>query len=826
MKASRILLRWYKSFNISYRREAPARITEEGRPWNSLHVGDKFQHYYPFIEIPLEKDITTVVGGNESGKSHLLSAISKVLTGKGIDGSPFQQTDLCRYAIVPEHIDSSQRWANIGIQFDAEDEGDELGAALRMANITDSVKPKSITIVIGDPSPEIGAYVFIDRSPTPRRIKPEDLTKLRTCLPRIQFIDARAALPDNLMFDELAMALNQETEKVTLRFAQSKAQIAATFIQKLDLNTQTPPGDDVVKQLRSLQKELERGRQDVSDDAKLAVLLLRDVLDISDDAILSVLKLSVSERGYIDYHVNEWNRRIVDRLNLRKFWRQDDNAALTLRYRDGILYFDITDKTGATYTFKERSSGLRYFLSYYIQAKALEMSHRNHNAIILMDEPDSFLSILGQRNLLAVFESLVSYESSGQTCQLVYTTHSPFLINQNFPRRVRVVTKEEAEEGTQYQGRASSRRYEPVRSALGINCAQTLFMGATNLVLEGPTDQYLLTEIIRTNAKPETVSDWLDLNSVAIVSADGVDNVEKVLSASQWGDEPIPATVVVIDSDRKDVIKRITGSERGAKQLVEPDFALSIDELLSDKADQGLFVTIEDVVPWALYVTCLGKYLQRWKPATFAENAKKLLEEAKNKSLSEPNVVAAERIIRLIDSTSSLDKLGVLTEVVKLVSEDAEGSFKNDIFLLCNRVQRLCQRLNQRIDRSRQRASHRSVTNNIKRLIREFLQSREQGCSVIDAENLLIRIDREARAIDESSEKLRATISNMRSQLDAVSQTGQSRLVKELWTEWRAHFEFLKRDPLSAESAPVRPGTTENSNLATATADSVKSRAA
>ena len=47
-------------------------------------------------------------------------------------------------------------------------------------------------------------------------------------------------------------------------------------------------------------KELERGREDVSDDARLAVLLIRDVLGVTTEEILSVLKLSLSERGFID----------------------------------------------------------------------------------------------------------------------------------------------------------------------------------------------------------------------------------------------------------------------------------------------------------------------------------------------------------------------------------------------------------------------------------------------------------------------------------------------------------------------------------------------
>jgi putative AbiEii toxin of type IV toxin-antitoxin system len=818
MKASRILLRWYKSFNISYRRDGPARLTEQVGPWNRLHVGDKLQQFYPFIEISIEGDITTVVGANETGKSHLLSAIAKVLTGKGIDGAAFPQTDLCRYATVPENIDSSRRWANIGLQFDTENEGDDLGAALRKANIPDPVKPRTIAVVIGDPSPDIGAQVFIDGGPTPRKIKPEELEALRTCLPRIEFIDAKSALPDNLTFNELSNALGKDTGKLTVRYPLAQAQTAASFLQKLSLNPQTPPAEPLIKELHSIQHELERDRENVSDDAKLAVLLLRDVLGYSADDILGVLKQSLAQRGYIDYHLGEWNRRIVDRLNLRKFWRQDDNAALTLRYRDGILYFDMTDKTGATYTFKERSSGLRYFLSYYIQAKALEMSHRNRDSIILMDEPDSFLSILGQRNLLAVFESLVSFESSSQTCQLIYTTHSPFLINQNFPRRVRVVTKEEAEEGTQYQGKGSSRRYEPVRSALGINCAQTLFMGATNLVLEGPTDQFLLTEVIRANLKPETVSSWLDLNGIAIVSADGVDNVEKVLSASQWADEPIPATVVVIDSDRHDVIGRITGKERDSKRLVEPEFAIALEKLLLDGGDKGPFVTIEDVVPWRLYSTCLARYLERWKPTTYAEKAQYLGDVSKQEPDKETHVKAAERVLREIGGNHSLDKLGVLAEVVKVLADDREGEFKAEVSLLSNRIQRMCQRLNVLIDRGRQRASHRSVAHNIKRLIREFLRSREHGCSIIDAENLLVRIEGEARVVEESSERLRAAIDTFHNQLDALSQAGQSRLAGTDWNDWKSRFEFLKRNPLDPalpdDSAATRKASTAGNSLA------------
>src|SRR5262245_16688581 len=192
------------------------------------------------------------------------------------------------------------------------------------------------------------------------------------------------------------------------------------------------------------------------------------------------------------------------------------------------------------------------------------MTRANRSSIFLIDEPDAALSILGQRNLLAVFESLVSPESSGQTCQLVYTTHSPYLINRNFPRRLRVVKKEDAEQGTQYIEQARARRYEPVRTALGIDSAPSLFLGADNILMEGATDQFVLAEMIRVFATPQNVGEFLDLNAIEIVSADGVGNIENVLDQSHWADEPIPPTVILVDGDKiaRDVVDRVTKARR------------------------------------------------------------------------------------------------------------------------------------------------------------------------------------------------------------------------------------------------------------------------
>jgi len=62
MKVASVLLRWYKSFNVSYM-NYPDRVAGVAhRPWNRLGRLTDDDDAFPFIEIPFEDDITTVVG--------------------------------------------------------------------------------------------------------------------------------------------------------------------------------------------------------------------------------------------------------------------------------------------------------------------------------------------------------------------------------------------------------------------------------------------------------------------------------------------------------------------------------------------------------------------------------------------------------------------------------------------------------------------------------------------------------------------------------------------------------------------------------------------
>jgi hypothetical protein len=122
-------------------------------PWDSFHG-----HAFPFVEISLDRRITTIVGANESGKSHLLSAVAKVFTGKSVGDDAEQEyaiQDICRYCAfegLEENI-----WPHIGIEltFDSAEEYQTLLKSLGFTVPTvedDGKSPAKRCVVILDGS--------------------------------------------------------------------------------------------------------------------------------------------------------------------------------------------------------------------------------------------------------------------------------------------------------------------------------------------------------------------------------------------------------------------------------------------------------------------------------------------------------------------------------------------------------------------------------------------------------------------------------------------------------------------------------------------------
>lgn len=99
------------------------------------------------------------------------------------------------------------------------------------------------------------------------------------------------------------------------------------------------------------------------------------------------------------------------------------------------LEFWIKDEGERLYP-KQRSRGVRWFLSFYMELKA-SASMSGKQMILLVDEPGVSLHARAQEDVLKVFEDIKD------KIQIIYTTHSPHLVEINKLHRVLAVQRDD-----------------------------------------------------------------------------------------------------------------------------------------------------------------------------------------------------------------------------------------------------------------------------------------------------------------------------------------------------------------------------------------------
>ena len=158
-----------------------------------------------------------------------------------------------------------------------------------------------------------------------------------------------------------------------------------------------------------------------------------------------------------------------------------------------------------------RSRGFIWFFSFL--AWYSQLRSKGENIILLLDEPGLSLHAKAQEDLLRYFEKELTPHH-----QLIYTTHSPFMVDPARFDRVRIVQDlsieqnsegpSEAQDGTQVITEvldATPDSLFPLQGALGYEIYQTLFVGPNNIVVEGISDlMYIQTISILLQDKNKT----------------------------------------------------------------------------------------------------------------------------------------------------------------------------------------------------------------------------------------------------------------------------------------------------------------------------------
>lgn len=168
-----------------------------------------------------------------------------------------------------------------------------------------------------------------------------------------------------------------------------------------------------------------------------------------------------------------------------------------------------------------RSKGFNWFFSFIIWFSKIQ-ADKNSDYILLLDEPGLNLHASAQADLLRFIEDL------SKKYQIIYTTHSPFMVESDNLKRVRTCL--ETDEGTIISDTIQEKDPNtlfPLQAALGYDIAQNLFISKNNLLVEGPADLIYLT--VLSNILEIEKRTGLKEN-ITIVPVGGLDKVSTFIS--------------------------------------------------------------------------------------------------------------------------------------------------------------------------------------------------------------------------------------------------------------------------------------------------------
>ncbi len=337
-------------------------------------------------------------------------------------------------------------------------------------------------------------------------------------------------------------------------------------------------------------------------------------------------------------------------------------------------------------------------------------------------------------------------------------------------------------------------------------------MGATNVVLEGPSDQFLIAELNRLFVMYRDPTSFLDLTSVVLMSAESASGVEKLIAASQWGDERIPATVVLFDADGEgcEQKKRITGTSgrKGDKQLIDGEFVVTIGEALGAGYNGHGIVTTEDLIPASLYAESVKQFLETWYPDVLARPGVKAAITA---MLDDPSygksglVGATEAIFKqhVHPGRETYDKMGVFHKVVAITEhrlrEGTKSVSDEAIVQMEHRLKALCEELWRRIDRSRQKCQRESAAHAVRREINDFFKRFKISAPAFDVVRILERLGREVREIGEDGGRLRDVLTELLREIQQFRDGGNTLVDAGYWRRWSTALWKIRENPLQPD---------------------------
>lgn len=246
----------------------------------------------------------------------------------------------------------------------------------------------------------------------------------------------------------------------------------------------------------------------------------------SFEAFISELEATSNE--ITDKFLEYWttNQNLEIKFEIEPITNYHPNNSKSVVSQDKLLNIRIRNtKHRVSLPLKNRSKGFIWFFSFLVWFSRIE-SEKNDRFILLLDEPGLNLHASAQKDLLTFIDNELS-----ENYQVIYTTHSPFMIDSTKLHEVRTVYDSlDAKKGSMISNAIQEKDSEtlfPLQAALGYDIAQNLYISKNNLLVEGPADLIYITVM---SSLLESMGRTSLTDVATIVPVGGLDKVSTFIS--------------------------------------------------------------------------------------------------------------------------------------------------------------------------------------------------------------------------------------------------------------------------------------------------------
>lgn len=316
-------------------------------------------------------------------------------------------------------------------------------------------------------------------------------------LPKFLYYDEYYALPSRICIEDLQKS---ELEEEELKTAKALFELADININQLLTSND----------YEDFKAELEATQSTISEELfkywgtnkNLEILfdIQKNIATISEIKTVQVDKITNNHTTKVNQNITVDGVKIIEHI-------------LDIRVKN--------TRTGVSLPLKNRSKGFNWFFSFLVWFKKIQ-EDKNNNYILLLDEPGLNLHASAQNNLLYFLADL------SKNYQIIYTTHSPFMVESKKLHKVRTIL--ETDKGTKISESVQEKDPNtlfPLQAALGYDIAQNLFISQHNLLVEGVSDLVYLQ--IMSNVLDNKKREGLN-SKITIMPTGGLDKVATFIS--------------------------------------------------------------------------------------------------------------------------------------------------------------------------------------------------------------------------------------------------------------------------------------------------------